>query len=440
MLSVLGSVTSVDTVVDVPSASATGIVEKSATMQTAASVEIHFILASVPPGRVPIIIGRAAGTDNSRFRETSRVTGARPATQYARSGELSIAFQVLGEGPPDVLFTPGFVTNLELTWDWPPLAAYYQTLAAHTRVILFDKRGTGLSDRVKHMPTTEERMDDLRAVMDAAASTRATLVGVSEGAPLAISFTAAFPDRVTALVLYGPLVKATRSDDYPWAATAEWWEEVAERFERIWGAPEYMRADAAWRAPSEADNDAFVEWWGAFRRLGASPGAAADLARMNARIDVRDLLPSITVPTLVIARERDRVVAVEHARYVARHIPGADYLELRGEDHLPWVGDASQVLTAIGRMAGLRTPLTVKPAAAEHDVLAEASRAAGLSEREMDVLRWVERGKSNAEIATALYITEATVRKHLQNAYGKLGVSSRTAALAALRPASATTR
>ena len=140
-----------------------------------------------------------------------------PETQYAHSGDFSIAFQVLGDGPIELVFVPGFVSNLELTWDWPPLGAFYRAFTSFARVTLFDKRGTGLSDRVRLMPTTDERMDDLRAVMDASACERAAVVGISEGAPLAISFAAAYPERVSALILYGPLPKATRTDDYPWA-------------------------------------------------------------------------------------------------------------------------------------------------------------------------------------------------------------------------------
>jgi pimeloyl-ACP methyl ester carboxylesterase/DNA-binding CsgD family transcriptional regulator len=301
-------------------------------------------------------------------------------------------------------------------------------------VILFDKRGTGLSDRVRLMPTTEERMDDLRTVMDASGCDRAAVVGVSEGAPLAISFTVAHPERIEALILYAPLPKATRTHDYPWAAPAERWEATATRYEQSWGSPEYMDADVAWQAPSESGNEDFVRWWGIYRRLGASPGAAADLARMNAKIDVRDLLSQIRVPTLVLARDRDRVISVDHARYVADRIPHATYLELPGEDHLPFVGDATALLIAIARMLRVHGDLSIDIPAVHllPGELPDHGLVEVLTTREREVLRWVARGKTNAEIATALYIAESTVRKHLQNAYEKLGVSSRTAAVALL--------
>jgi pimeloyl-ACP methyl ester carboxylesterase/DNA-binding CsgD family transcriptional regulator len=357
-----------------------------------------------------------------------------PETLYADSGGLSIAYQTLGDAPRDLVFIPSFVSNLELAWDWPPLAAFYLAFTSFARLILFDKRGTGLSDRVKKLPGIEERMDDLRAVMDAAGAREAAVVGVSEGAPLAISFAAAFPERVTHLVLYGPLPKASRTDDYPWAETSEWWDAVIERFEQRWGSPDYMEADVEWRAPSERHNESFVRWWGQYRRLGASPGAAADLARMNSQIDVRDLLPQIKVPTTVIMRTDDRVISVDHGRYVAENIPGARYVELPGEDHLPFVGDASALASAIADAVGAPTPVVVDPTLVEPPNESEFDHrlAQLLSARERDVMRWVARGKTNQQIAAALYVSESTVRKHLQNSYRKLDVTSRTTALARL--------
>lgn len=353
-------------------------------------------------------------------------------TRYVRSGDLSIAYQVVGEGPPDLVFIPSFVSNLELAWEWPPLAWFYEALASFSRLVLFDKRGTGLSDRVKDIPDTGERMRDLGSVIDAVGSGRAAVVGVSEGAPLAVAYAAEHPERVSQLILYGPLVCATRRPDYRWGAPAEWWDATVARYEREWGDTEYMRADVAWRAPSEQDNEAFVRWWSQYRRLGASPGAAADMARMNARIDVRHLLPHVEVPTTVIVRAGDRVVAPGQGRYVAHHVHGAEYVELRGDDHLPFTGDSAAVLAAIAHAMGLEAPagefaprVRVEPAFPD-------DAADLLSPRELEVMRWVARGKTNRDIATALYVTEATVRKHLEHVYEKLHVSSRTAALAQL--------
>lgn len=360
------------------------------------------------------------------------MVGAVPETRYAANDGLSIAYQVLGEGPIDVVFIPSFVSNLELAWEWPPLAAFYEAFATFSRLILFDKRGTGLSDRPKQIPGTEKRMRDLGSVMDAVGSERAALVGLSEGAPLAIAFAAAHPERVSHLVVYGPLPCAARKEDYPWAEPAGWWDEVIERFERIWGSAEYMRADVAWRAPSEADNDAFIRWWSQYRRLGASPGAAADLARMNSRIDVRHLLPTIRAATTVIHREGDKVISAEHGRYVARTVPGARYVELAGDDHLPFTGDASAVVAAIADALDTRAPAPNPAPRIRVEPLFHGAATSQLSPRELEIMRWVARGKSNQQIAIALYLSESTVRKHLQNVYRKLEVPSRTAALAFL--------
>jgi DNA-binding CsgD family transcriptional regulator len=210
---------------------------------------------------------------------------------------------------------------------------------------------------------------------------------------------------------------------------------MAVTFENSWGSPEYLDADVAWRAPSESDNPAFVKWWGVYRRLGASPGAAADLTRLNARIDVRALLVDVRAPTLVLARTGDRVISPEHARYVANRIKGATYLELCGDDHLPFVGDASAFVTAIARMLGVHgdLPIEVHVEPQRAAALGDLDATASLTDRERDILSWVARGKTNTEIATALYIAESTVRKHLQNTYKKLDVSNRTAAAALLR-------
>ena len=354
-----------------------------------------------------------------------------PETRYASSDGVNIAFQVLGKGPPDLVFVPSFVSNLELAWDWPPLVSFHRTFASVARLILFDKRGTGLSDRVKELPDTHERMRDLLAVMDATGSERAALAGFSEGAPLAVAFAHVFPGRVTHLILYGPLLCATRTADYPWAEPPEWWDAVADKFSRSWGSPDYMRADVAWRAPSEQSNPDFIRWWGQYRRLGASPGAAADLARMNARIDVRPLLRDLRIPTTVICRAGDLVVSPEHGRYAASAIPGARYVELPGEDHLPFTGDVAPLIQTIAEALGLKPPPPAAPIAPPQPQF-DPRHIKRLSARELDIMRWVARGKSNREIAVALYVQEATVRKHLQHVFRKLEVPSRTAALARL--------
>jgi pimeloyl-ACP methyl ester carboxylesterase/DNA-binding winged helix-turn-helix (wHTH) protein len=265
-----------------------------------------------------------------------------PETMYARSGDVNIAYQVIGDAPLDLVFVMGWVSHLEYFWREPNFARFLLRLASFSRLILFDKRGTGLSDRVpiNKLPTLEQRMDDVRAVMDAVGSERAALCGVSEGGPMCSLFAATYPEKTIALAMIGTYAKRLRDDEYPWAPTTE---ERAHFFEEIrahWGGPVGIEE----RAPTMADNLQFREWWATYLRMGASPGAALALTQMNAEIDVRHVLPSIHVPTLVIHRTEDQCLKVEEGRYVAERIPGAKYVELPGQDHLPFVGDQDLIL------------------------------------------------------------------------------------------------
>lgn len=259
-----------------------------------------------------------------------------PETKYARSGELFIAYQTLGDGPIDLVFIPGFVWHLEHGWELPEAAAMFRRLASFSRLILFDKRGTGLSDRVsaRELPTLEERMDDLRAVLDAVGSERAALVGSWEGGPMSILFAATYPERTSALVLWATPVAFRRSEDYPWALPER--ADDAEAFAARWGHGVFRTQ----LAPSREGDERFARWYGRLERLSASPGAAIALGRMNREIDVRHVLPTIRVPTLVMHRRDDRAHPVEASRYLARRIPGARYVELEGRDHLPFLGDS----------------------------------------------------------------------------------------------------
>ncbi len=268
-----------------------------------------------------------------------------PETRYARSGDVHIAYQVVGEGPTDLVFVPGWVSNVEVLWEEPRVARFLERLASFARVILFDKRGTGLSDPVPEdgLPTLEQRMDDVRAVMDAAGSARAALFGFSEGGSMSVLFAATYPERTLALVTFGIFASRVWSEDYPWAPTPEQREAWLSLIERDWGRD----ADLATLAPSVAEDAAFRRWFGRYMRLSASPRAAVALGRMNTRIDVRDVLPTIRVPTLVMHRRDDADARVEEARYIAARIPGARLVELDGADHLVFTGDADAVLGEI---------------------------------------------------------------------------------------------
>ena len=267
-----------------------------------------------------------------------------PETRYAKSGDVSIAYQVVGEGPFDVVFVPGWISNVEYGWEEPSLAHFYERLASFSRLILFDKRGTGLSDRVKDVPTLETRMDDVRAVMDAAGSERAAIMGVSEGGPMSALFAATYPERTFAVVLYGSPSRYVWAPDYPWGAKREEYRRALEETERRWGTPDYADELLQWLAPSVADDEEFKHWFRTWLRLSASPGAACDLDRMNMEIDVRHVLSAIRVPALVLNRAEDRA---DRARHLAGQIPGARYVELPGRDHAPWVGDADALVDAV---------------------------------------------------------------------------------------------
>ena len=258
-----------------------------------------------------------------------------PETRYADSGGVNIAYQVLGDGPGDLVFVMGWVSNIEVFWEEPTLARFLTRLASFSRLILFDKRGTGLSDRVTDMPSLEVRMDDVRAVMDAVASERAALFGVSEGGPMSALFSATYPSRVSALIMHGGFPRRIRTPDFPWGPTEQERRAWIEQMRREWGGTFGLAA----RAPSMVGDGRFSQWWGRLLRMGASPAAVMALVAMNDEIDIRHILPAIRVPTLLLHSVRDATIPIGASRYMAERIPGARLVELPGEDHLPWLTD-----------------------------------------------------------------------------------------------------
>jgi class 3 adenylate cyclase len=272
-----------------------------------------------------------------------------PEVKYAKSGDIHVAYQVFGNGPIDIVHTPGTVSHLDVYWESPAVANYLMSLASFARVIMFDKRGTGLSDRNAGIPTLEQRIDDIRAVMDAASSTNAVLYGISEGVPMSILFTATYPRRTRGLVLYGGEARGLWASDYPWASTEQDYKDSFERIEQTWGTDEYARRTVEILAPSKAQDPEFLNWAGRLLRLGASPGASIDLSRSEMLMDVRSVLPAIHVPTLVIHLTNDKAAPVEQGRYLAKNIPGAKFVELSGVDHVFWANEKTtqQVVSAI---------------------------------------------------------------------------------------------
>jgi pimeloyl-ACP methyl ester carboxylesterase len=304
-----------------------------------------------------------------------------PETRYAKSGNVNIAYQVLGTGPSDLVFVPGWVSNIDMFWEQPAYARFLTRLASFSRLILFDKRGTGLSDRVSDMPSLEVRMDDVRAVMDAVGSERAALFGNSEGGPMCALFAATYPTRTVALIMAGSYARKTAAPDYPWGPTEEEFHASIDQAERDWGGPVVIDE----RAPSMAGDESFRQWWGRFARASASPAAAGMVQRMNAQIDIRHLLPAIHVPTLILHSVNERIVDVGASRYMAMQIPGAKLVELPGADHVPFLSDADAILDEIEEfLTGTRhSPEADRVLATVlfTDIVGATERAASLGDR-----------------------------------------------------------
>jgi class 3 adenylate cyclase/alpha-beta hydrolase superfamily lysophospholipase len=275
-------------------------------------------------------------------------------TRYAKTTDgVHIAYQAVGEGPVDVVFVLGWTSHIELLWAEPSLARFLSRLASFSRLILFDKRGMGLSDRVPddRLPSLEVRMGDALAVMDAAGSERAVVCGISEGGPMATLFAATYPQRTIALILFGTSACWKPTNDYPWPVTSdEQFEAFLARMDSLWGTKEFAAQEAhEWAAPSRANDESWIAWFADYLRNAASPGAAVALDRMNRGIDIRPALPSVHVSTLVLAHDGDLAFPIEETKWLAEQIPGARFVALPGVDHLFWVGNQGHLLDEIER-------------------------------------------------------------------------------------------
>ena len=306
-----------------------------------------------------------------------------PVTRCAKSGDLRIAYQVVGDGPFDLVFVPGFVSNIELIWERPEWANFFSRLAGFSRLILFDKRGTGLSDRIAGIANLEERMDDVRAVMDAGGSERAALFGISEGGPMCLLFAATYPHRVQGLVLYGSYAR------HPLLTSEDVLKERIEVIDRAWGTGEYSLGRLL---PGMSRDDEVRRFMARWERLSASPSATITVLRMGAEIDTRHILPAIRVPTLVLHRAEDTLLPVQCGRDLARTIPGAEYVELPGNNHVPLfepdivdriVGEVEEFLT--GSRSETETD-RVLATVMFTDIVKSTKRAAELGDRQWRAL------------------------------------------------------
>jgi class 3 adenylate cyclase len=322
-----------------------------------------------------------------------------PKTRYARSGDLHIAYQVVGQGPLDLIYVPSWISQAEHYWDEPSVAGYFARLASFSRLILFDRRGTGMSDPVSRAPTLEEQMDDVVAVMEAAESERAAVFALLEGGAMAALFAATHPNRTTALVLYEAQPRMSWAPDYDWALRREEREAYVHNGGLdSWGDGSRIEAIS----PSSAGNLRLQEWYGKLERLAASPGTAAKLMMMNAEVDVRAVLPSINVPTLVLHRIGDKMIDIRHSRYLAEHIPGAKFVELPGDEALSFGPEGASELDEIEEfLTGARPAWRSERILATvmfSDIVDSTARAAELGDR-----RWRDLlGSVEAEVGREL--------------------------------------
>ncbi|WP_420628927.1 alpha/beta fold hydrolase [Candidatus Leptofilum sp.] len=343
-----------------------------------------------------------------------------PAIHYVQSGDVHIAYQIIGTGEQAVLFVNGFLSHLDVHWEDEGLARFIMQIATNRRLILFDKRGVGLSDRIGSPPTLEDTLDDMLMILDTIGCRQVVLFGVSEGAPAAALFAATYPERVEKLILYGAMVKWVREFDYPWALTRNQYNRWLEAMIENWGSPFALHTFA----PSNAEDPAFQQWWGKMMRLAATPGSVRDVLGVMRDIDVRAALPHIHVATLVLHRTYDKAVRIEGARWMASQLPNAIFVELEGKDHWWWLGETEALIEAIEQFLqeevvedGKSRPVLLDP----------------LTPRELDVLRLLATGYTNQQVADDLVLSVGTVKAYTSKIYNKLGVRNRTQAIAHAR-------
>ncbi|HEX4381542.1 MAG TPA: alpha/beta fold hydrolase [Myxococcales bacterium] len=350
-----------------------------------------------------------------------------PATRYARSGDVHIAWQTLGQGP-DLIFVPGWVSHVEANWRFPEVASFLRTLAARCRLIVFDKRGTGLSDPMPRASTMEERMDDVRAVMDAAQVRRAVVFGASEGVSLSILFAATYPERTLGLIAYAGFARRKRTPDYPWAPSDESRVRLLAEVERAWGGP----MDISTLAPSHVGDARFAARFASYLRQSASPGAATALLRYNTEVDSIPAMAHVAAPTLVLHRAADRDAKLAEGKFIAAKIAGARFVELPGADHWCFAGQTAPLLEAALKFVGELPSIPRRSSRRMPQPPRKPPALATLTARQRQILELLAQGHSNREIARMLYRSEHTVHRHVANILDQLAVKSRAQAVSLL--------
>jgi class 3 adenylate cyclase len=279
----------------------------------------------------------------------------KPETRYARTGDTYIAYQVFGDGPVDMVLATEFWHSIEVQWDQPDLAAFLERLGSFSRLISFDQRGSGVSDPVslRELTALDLWMEDINVVMDEVGSQSAVLYGIGGGGTMSMLFAATHPQRVSGLVLVNSFARISRAPDYPWGRSQELEQEVLDVMRTGWGRGVFLDLVA----PSRVGDEEFRKWWARYQRIGASPGTVISMRRMLGQIDVRDVLPTIRAPTLVLHRAETTWNRIEHGRYLAEHIPGAKLVEVPGVDHFSFIGDSEAILSETERfVAGIAGP------------------------------------------------------------------------------------
>jgi class 3 adenylate cyclase len=312
---------------------------------------------------------------------TLTLAGVMPETRYAKSGEVHIAYQVVGDGPIDLILIPGLWSHVEHQWEEPRFARFLERLASFTRLIVFDARGVGLSDQAPELPPMEQQMDDVLAVLDATGSASAAFFGLSQAGPMAMLFAASHPERTRALILYATYAMPRREHDYPWGRSADWLADYDRLIDQEWGSGVFLSQVA----PTHIADEPFRQWWSRYERLSYGPGNALAYFRMNRQVDVRAILPSIRVPTMVLQRRDDVYREPGHARYLVDHIPEAKLVELSGFDHLPYLGDSDAILDEVQEfLTGVRPPPEhdrVLATVLFTDIVKSTERASALGDR-----------------------------------------------------------